>query len=543
MAFSRLIALTLLVVSTYQASAQTTTLRLEAGWNLVGNSVNQLLSVASTYSDAATVLSVWKWDSGKSSWLFYTPQMATAELQAYAAGKGYGVLSTINPGDGYWVNVKVPPVPLTQSGAVFNLTAESLIDGWNLVATGDNVTPSTFNQSLGSIPLITLWAWDNPLGKWYFYAPALEAQGGTALSDYIAGKGYLDFKSASKTLGSGTGFWVNRPNPSAKLSGLALSYVEDLPPVAANFKASAGRFPTPVASASWPIKIAPSISSPFSPREKASESGRYDWHRGVDIPGLLGEPVYSIADGKVEKIVHEGDPQAPEGGNTVYVAHSIDPAISFQGKPVSRFYSVHVHLQTIDPAMVVGASVAKGQQIGTLGQSGTTTFNHDHFEIRMQTTCSLEYQLQNPASTCAQYNFDPHVNPVQFLLPDDKTAPELVGISLSGTTLSASVKTGAPISDFDYIALVLKDVQGNIVYSREIGFNAREGFDASSVATLDIDKRNGVTFAPASFNTGATSYGISFSYDLSGLAVVPASGGLLIQDVWGNTRTFSLSFK
>jgi hypothetical protein len=31
-----------------------------------------------------------------------------------------------------------------------------------------------------------------------------------ALSDYIANKGYLDFTQRSKTLGNGTGFWVNR---------------------------------------------------------------------------------------------------------------------------------------------------------------------------------------------------------------------------------------------------------------------------------------------------------------------------------------------
>ena len=86
---------------------------------------------------------------------------------------------------------------------VLNLPA-----GWNLAATGNDVTPTAFNQSLGATPLTTLWAWDNPSSKWYFYAPSLETQGGTALSGYIAGKGYLDF--GSKTLGNGTGFWVNR---------------------------------------------------------------------------------------------------------------------------------------------------------------------------------------------------------------------------------------------------------------------------------------------------------------------------------------------
>lgn len=34
--------------------------------------------------------------------------------------------------------------------------------------------------------------------------------GGTALTDYIASKNYLDFTQRNKTLGNGTGFWVNR---------------------------------------------------------------------------------------------------------------------------------------------------------------------------------------------------------------------------------------------------------------------------------------------------------------------------------------------
>jgi hypothetical protein len=91
------------------------------------------------------------------------------------------------------------------------------------VATAANATPAAFNLSLtdplapppstGSVPinLTTLWAWDNPLSKWCFYAPNLEGQGGTALFDYTAGKGYLDFTATGKLLGSGMGFWVNKP--------------------------------------------------------------------------------------------------------------------------------------------------------------------------------------------------------------------------------------------------------------------------------------------------------------------------------------------
>ena len=190
-------------------------LQVPSGWNLLGNSLNQTLSVSALYGDANVVTTVWKWDAVDAKWQFYTPLMDAAALQSYAAGKGYGVLSEIKPGEGYWVNAKAQPSLGTQSGNSFILTAVNLVSGWNLSATGNNITPSAFNANLkASLPgtgVTTLWAWDNPSSKWVFYAPSIEAQGGTALSDYIASKGYLDFTSSKKTLGNGTGFWVNRP--------------------------------------------------------------------------------------------------------------------------------------------------------------------------------------------------------------------------------------------------------------------------------------------------------------------------------------------
>jgi hypothetical protein len=189
-------------------------LSLPQGWNLLGNSLNQSLSVTSLFNDASTVTSVWKWDAGTLGWQFYTPLMDATALQTFATSKGYGVLSTINPGEGYWVNAKAQPTLATQSGASFILTSPSLARGWNLAATGNDITPSVFNTNLkSSLPgtgVTTLWAWDNPSSTWYFYAPSLETQGGTALTDYIANKSYLDFTQRNKTLGNGTGFWVNR---------------------------------------------------------------------------------------------------------------------------------------------------------------------------------------------------------------------------------------------------------------------------------------------------------------------------------------------
>jgi hypothetical protein len=59
--------------------------------------------------------------------------------------------------------------------------------------------------------MTSMWAWDSTRSKWYFYAPSLEAESNTVLSDYINSNGYEDFTSSGKTLGNGVGIWVNRP--------------------------------------------------------------------------------------------------------------------------------------------------------------------------------------------------------------------------------------------------------------------------------------------------------------------------------------------
>lgn len=199
-------------------TALSVALSIASGWNLLGNSLSQVMTVASAFGDPTLVTTVWKWDVAAVGWQFYAPSMDAVTLQTYAVSKGYGVLSVINPGEGYWVNAKMAASLPAQAGTAFALTSANLVTGWNLVATGNDVTPSVFNTSLsatppspGAIPinLTTLWAWDNPSLQWYFYAPSLEATGG--LVNYIAGKGYLNFTQHSKTLGGGTGFWVNRP--------------------------------------------------------------------------------------------------------------------------------------------------------------------------------------------------------------------------------------------------------------------------------------------------------------------------------------------
>jgi hypothetical protein len=194
-------------------------LNLAAGWNLAGNGSGGPVDVAAFLGKPGSIVSVWKWIAGGSRWAFYAPSLSAQALADYAAGKGYDVLTTINGGEGYWVNAKTVFLSPLPNGAAVSSTSyqTGLAAGWNLIAIGDGKTPRQFNNAIGptapatgTIPvnLTSLWTWDAAKTNWYFYAPNLEAQGGTALSDYIASKNYLDF--GARVLDPLTGFWVNK---------------------------------------------------------------------------------------------------------------------------------------------------------------------------------------------------------------------------------------------------------------------------------------------------------------------------------------------
>jgi len=178
---------------------------LSPGWNLVGNSLTTAIDVQATFVGTSTVQTVWKWDATVGQWSFYAPILNATQLQEYTSSKGYTVLSSINAGEGYWVNVAgTTPIDRgVQSGQAATLNASALKAGWNLVASGTDMSPANFSAGIGNIT--TLWAWNNASNAWYFFAPSLAEK--NTLSSYIQSKQYQDF--GTLTLGNGRGFWVN----------------------------------------------------------------------------------------------------------------------------------------------------------------------------------------------------------------------------------------------------------------------------------------------------------------------------------------------
>jgi alpha-tubulin suppressor-like RCC1 family protein len=205
----------------------TAALNLKTGWNLVGNSVNFPLNVAANLNAVNQVITVWKWNPLTAKWAFYTPDLTSDNLLAYATSKGYEVLTLINGGEGFWINAKINFTMQLPTGVAINSSKFSdqasllnnLPKGWSLIAVGDNPTPRDFINTIAltkpvlpdvaSNSLTSMWAWSNAASKWYFYAPGLDNSNG--LINYISSKGYLDFSLNNPLLDPTMGFWVNHP--------------------------------------------------------------------------------------------------------------------------------------------------------------------------------------------------------------------------------------------------------------------------------------------------------------------------------------------
>lgn len=96
-------------VSSLASTASGTAISLAQGWNLMGYSGSAAIDLG-RFNTAANVQTVWKWVPGtQGRWAFYAPSLeANGSLATYASSKGYDVLTTINPGDGFWVNALQP---------------------------------------------------------------------------------------------------------------------------------------------------------------------------------------------------------------------------------------------------------------------------------------------------------------------------------------------------------------------------------------------------------------------------------------------------
>jgi len=70
-----------------------------SGWSLLSSRIG--FNVSAKLSDGSKFVSAWKWKDG--GWAVYLPGEGDGGA-AYAAAKGFDTLSSINSGEGFWVN-------------------------------------------------------------------------------------------------------------------------------------------------------------------------------------------------------------------------------------------------------------------------------------------------------------------------------------------------------------------------------------------------------------------------------------------------------
>ena len=242
----------------------------------------------------------------------------------------------------------------------------------------------------------------------------------------------------------------------------------------------------------------------FRPRWKASTSA-LDMHRGIDFFGEVGDPIYAMADG----VVFKKGWQSSSAGYGIVIEHPIDPGVEFHpevwGTQANKWFSYSLHLDMIEAGIEVGVAVTAGQRIGSMGQSGSTTFTHLHLETRLGGYCSLQWALasgKDPAPTdkCRQ-GFDPHVHPFLFMngkalsgthAHDNASVHEPCnGGDRKGAAARPAVEETAPLNSSYVFALRATFPRNNLAFERvltdfgDLSFSTRRSMNATTMSTLD----------------------------------------------------------
>jgi len=122
----------------------------------------------------------------------------------------------------------------------------------------------------------------------------------------------------------------------------------------------------------WPFPVVVPISSGFGGRV-APCFGCSSYHQGLDFNPTEGTPFYAVAAGEVTQ-VHD---DAWGLGKWVVISHTVGDY---------SFESLYAHMIRDSTGVRVGQQVQAGDYIGRVGNSGTSTGAHLHFEILVDGT-------------------------------------------------------------------------------------------------------------------------------------------------------------
>lgn len=114
-----------------------------------------------------------------------------------------------------------------------------------------------------------------------------------------------------------------------------------------------------------PLGFEPTVTSSFSNRRLHPVLGVYRAHRGVDYRAAYGTPVVAVSAGTVVSAGWAGG-----AGRRVVIRH------------LNGYESAYFHLSAFGTGIRAGVRVDQGQTIGRVGNSGTVTATHLHYELK-----------------------------------------------------------------------------------------------------------------------------------------------------------------
>jgi murein DD-endopeptidase MepM/ murein hydrolase activator NlpD len=138
------------------------------------------------------------------------------------------------------------------------------------------------------------------------------------------------------------------------------------------------------------------LTSPFGNRTSPF-TNTIDFHSGIDLAAREGTPVLSGGGGRV---VFAGRYPLRRNvrwwryGNVVVVAHG------------ERYLTIYAHLEEISVRR--GQTVRRGEQVGTVGNTGWSTSPHLHYEVRVRTGSDDEPVPVDPRIYILDYQWTGH---------------------------------------------------------------------------------------------------------------------------------------
>jgi murein DD-endopeptidase MepM/ murein hydrolase activator NlpD len=179
----------------------------------------------------------------------------------------------------------------------------------------------------------------------------------------------------------------------------------------------------------------PTTDKPNANGYRITTDFQQDGHTGVDLGnGAEGGDVRAIGSGTVSYRCLIDSVQDCFGfGNVILILHNI------AGVP---YYSLYAHLRSNSVVVSVGGTVIAGQKIAEVGNTGTSTAAHLHFEVKHENRLNCGYIT--PGSQCAQLNWAVYENPLNFIAAH--RSPSIIYHATVGDTVGVTFRFNNPFN-------------------------------------------------------------------------------------------------